>query len=207
MYHRIGAAFDTHCRGLLVDNATQGFNGCRFTQCEIEWMDMPAAHVEHAALIQVTGDDFANATLIQQFQLGVAVALPQALLRLQMAHLLAGDGSEHSAILQVALDLILGDPLTNDPAAFEGHLAKQLSLLGADTAFNHINVAAIAVDDLPTVTPGSAESNPGRFQDGDFKTVLKQEQGAGEAGVAGTDHADIGFHIILQQRAGWSSVG
>lgn len=112
---------------------------------------MAATHVQQPADIVVTGHDLANATLVQQLQLCMAVALPQAFLRLQMVHVLAVECREHAAVLQVALDLVLGDPLANDPAALERHLPQQLRLLRADAALDHINVTAVAVDDLPAI--------------------------------------------------------
>src|SRR5471032_1711989 len=116
-------------------------------------MTTPAAHVKHAADILITTYHFADATLIHQLKLRVTETFPQALLRLQVTHLLGRDGGEHATVLQVALDIIFGHPLTNDPPTFERHLTQQLRLLGADAALNHVDVTAVAVDDLPTVTP------------------------------------------------------
>ncbi|MNH30386.1 hypothetical protein D3C79_906780 [compost metagenome] len=151
MHHRVGATLDAYCRGLLVDLAAQRLDGCGFAQRQVQWVDMAAAHVEHATQVLVAIDHFTNALLVHQFQLGVAEAFPQALLRFQVAHLLGGQGGEHATVFQIALDVVLGHALTDDAPAFEGHLAEQLRLLGADGAFDDIDVAAIAVDDLATV--------------------------------------------------------
>lgn len=110
-----------------------------------------AAHVEHATDIAVARNHFTDALLVHQLELVVAEAFPQALLRLQVAHLLAGEGGEHATVFQVALDVVFGHALTNDAPAFEGHVAQQLCLLGADGAFDDVNVAAVAVDDLAAV--------------------------------------------------------
>ena len=170
-------------------------------------MNVPATHVEHAADVLIAVHDFTDATLIHQLKLRMTETFPQALLGFQMAHLLGGDGGEHATVLQVALDIIFGDPLTNDPPTLERHLPQQLSLLGADTALDHIDIAAIAVDDLATVTPRRAKTHLGRFQDRYLKTVLQQKQGRGQAGVAGADHADISLYIILQGRARRNRIG
>ncbi|MNP49741.1 hypothetical protein D3C76_1439480 [compost metagenome] len=114
-------------------------------------MDVATAHVQHAADVTVAGHHFTDAFLVHQLQLVVAKALPQALLRLQVAHLLGGQGGEYATVLEIALDVVLGDTLTNDAPAFERHMAEQLCLLGADGALDHVDVTAITVDDLAAV--------------------------------------------------------
>ncbi|MNV69902.1 hypothetical protein D3C71_1628340 [compost metagenome] len=86
-------------------------------------------------------------------------------------------------------------------------MAQQLCLLGADGAFDDINVAAVAVDDLAAVAARCAEADLGRFDDAHLEAVLQQEQGAGQAGVAGADDAHIGFHLTLQRRTWRHRVG
>ncbi|MNT19516.1 hypothetical protein D3C72_1547780 [compost metagenome] len=170
-------------------------------------MDVAAAHVEHAAQVLIAIDDFTNALLVHQFQLGMAEALPQAFLRFQVAHLLGGQGSEYATVFQVALDVVLGHALTDDAPALESHVAEQLCLFRADGAFDDIDVAAITVDDLATVAARSAETDFGGFQHGHTKARFQQEQGAGQAGVAGADHADIGLNLFLQRRARRNRIG
>ncbi|MNN44766.1 hypothetical protein D3C81_1590720 [compost metagenome] len=137
----------------------------------------------------------------------MAEAFPQALLRFQVAHLLGGQGGEHATVFQIALDVVLGHALTDDASAFEGHLAEQLRLLGADGAFDDIDVAAVAVDDLATVAARGAETDFRGFQHGHTEARFQQEQGAGQTGVAGADHADIGLNLFLQRRARRNRIG
>ncbi|CAG8863071.1 hypothetical protein PS627_04563 [Pseudomonas fluorescens] len=106
-----------------MDNAAQRLHRSSFAQGQVQRVDMTAAHVEHAADIAVARHDFTDALLVHQLQLGMAVALPQALLRLQVAHLLGRQGSEHAAVLQVALNVVPGHALPDDAPAFEGHMA------------------------------------------------------------------------------------
>ncbi|MNE89788.1 hypothetical protein D3C80_1872360 [compost metagenome] len=68
-------------------------------------------------------------------------------------------------------------------------------------ALDHVDVAAITVDDLPAVTSRGAEADLGSLEYGDPKAVLQQEQGSGQAGIAGTDDAYIGFVLADQGRA------
>ncbi|MCY1363949.1 hypothetical protein D9M69_507320 [compost metagenome] len=151
MHHRVGAALDTGRRALLVDQAAEGFHSRGFTQGQIERMDVTTAHVQHAADIVVGGDDFTDALGVQQFQLVVAEAFPELLLGFQVTHLLLGEGCEYTAVLQVALDVVLLDAVANDAAAFEGHVGHQPGVLRIRGALDSIDVAAVAVDDLAAV--------------------------------------------------------
>ena len=198
MHHRIGAALNAYSGRLLINGAAQGLDSRGLTQRQIERVNMPAAHVQQAALILVTGNHLTDPALIQQLQRRVAIAFPELLLGLQMAHLLSGDGSEYTAVFQITLDLILGHTLTNDLAAFKGHLPQQLSLLGADSAFDHIDIAAITVNDLPAVAARSAEPHLRGFQNSDLETGLQQEQRTRQPGIAGADNAHVRFHLALQ---------
>ncbi|MOA28093.1 hypothetical protein D3C78_1490170 [compost metagenome] len=159
-----------------MDRAAERLDCRRFAQRQVQRVDVPTAHVEHATDVLIARNHFANAALIEQFQLRMTEALPEALLRFQVAHLFGRQRGEHAAVLQVALNVVLGHALANDPATFECHLPEQLRLLRPDAAFDHINVTAITVNDLPAITPGGAEPDLGRLQHGDAKTVLQQEQ-------------------------------
>ncbi|MOA22765.1 hypothetical protein D3C78_1433490 [compost metagenome] len=112
---------------------------------------MSAGVVEQSADVVVAGNHLTDSLTIKQFQLAVAVAFPQPLLCFQMPHLPGGERGEHPAVLQVALDVVAFDPLADDPAALEGHLPHQCGGVRAGTALDHIDVAAITVDDLPAV--------------------------------------------------------
>ena len=175
MHDWIGAALDSNRRRLLMNHTAQRLHRRSLAQRQVQGMDVAAAHVEHAADILITGHHLMNAALVHQFQLGVPVSLPELLLRFQMAHLLVGDGCKHAAILQVALNLILGHPITNDRGTFKCHLTQQLRLLGPDSAFDHVDVAAIAVDDLSAITPRCTKADFGSLKHRHTKSVLQQK--------------------------------
>ncbi|MNZ70003.1 hypothetical protein D3C78_883210 [compost metagenome] len=172
---------------------------------------MPAAVVQQAADVVVAGNHVADCLAIEQFQLSVAVALPEALLGRQMPHLLRVEGGEYASVLQVALDVVAFDALTNDPSTLESHLSQQCCCVRGGAALDHVDVAAITVDDLPAVTSRGAEADLGRFEHGDPKAALQQEQRSGQAGIAGTDDAYIGFVLAdqggaLRRRVGGKGV-
>ncbi|MNQ82802.1 hypothetical protein D3C85_978650 [compost metagenome] len=137
----------------------------------------------------------------------MAVALPQLLLGLQVLHLLLGERSEHAAVLQVALDVVLLDAVADDAAALERHLAHQLGMLGVGGALNHVDVAAIAVHDLAAVAAGSTKTHLGGFEDGHLEAVLQQEEGSGKPGITCAYDADVGFSLADQFRARRNGVG
>src|SRR5690606_40796983 len=116
-------------------------------------MNMTALFVDHSTYIVVAGDHVANGIAIEQFQVLVAVALPESLLCLQMVHLLRGKCGKNTAILQVALNTVTRHAITNDAAALKRHLADQLGFFDRHTVFYGIDVAAVTVDDLPAITP------------------------------------------------------
>ncbi|MNR40522.1 hypothetical protein D3C85_1588190 [compost metagenome] len=68
-----------------------------------------------------------------------------------MPHLLRVEGGEYASVLQVALDVVAFDALTNDPSTLESHLSQQCCCVQGGAALDHVDVAAITVDDLPAV--------------------------------------------------------
>ncbi|MNS16661.1 hypothetical protein D3C72_483180 [compost metagenome] len=207
MHHRAGAALDAYGRRLLINCPAQGLDRRRFTQRQVKRMDMTATHVEHPADVLIASHHFADAALIHQLKLGVPETLPQALLGFEMTHLLGGHRGEHATVLQVALNVVPGDPITNDSPTLERHLPQQLGLLGTDRALDDIDIAAIAVNDLAAITPGRPETHPGRLEHRDLEAVLQQKQGSGQPRITGANHTDIGLHVILQRRARWNRIG
>ncbi|MNI51252.1 hypothetical protein D3C73_1059640 [compost metagenome] len=179
VHHRVGTALDAHRRRLFVDRTAQRLDGRRFAQRQVQRVDVAATHVEHTAHVLLAIHHFADAILIHQLELRVTVALPQTLLRLQVTHLLGRHRRKHTAVLQVTLNIVFGDPLTNDAPTFERHLPQQLRLLAADRTLDHVDVTAVAVDDLATVATRCTETDLGRFQHCDLEATLQEKQGRG----------------------------
>src|SRR5690606_15039786 len=153
MHHRPVAPLDAQRRAVFVNDAAQGFERRRLAQRQIQGVDMAALAVQHTADVALAGHYITDALAVQQLQVGVAVALPQALLLLQVAHLPGGEGGEHAAILEIAGNAVATDPLADDAGALEGHLADQPRLAWLQALFDHIDVAAVAVDDLAAIAP------------------------------------------------------
>ena len=91
-----------------------------------------------------------------------------------MLHVLRRIGCEDATIFKVALDVVLGDALANDAPAFKGHVAEQLCLLGCHAALDHIDITAVAVDDLPAITTRCAKADFCRLNDADLEAVFQQ---------------------------------
>ncbi|RMT20002.1 hypothetical protein ALP54_101884 [Pseudomonas amygdali pv. lachrymans] len=199
MDHRAGTALDANGRRLLVNRAAQGLDRGRFTQRQIERVNMAAGHVQQPADILITGNDFVDPALVHQLKAGVAVTLPQSLLGFQMRQLLAGQCCKYTAILQVALDTVAGNPITDDGCALKGHLPQQLRLAWPDGSLDHINVTAVTIDDLPAITPRRAKADFCRFQHRDPESILQQEQRTRQACIASSDDAHVGFDFTLQR--------
>ncbi len=73
-----------------------------------------------------------------------------------MPHLFAVDGGKYPAVFEVTIYLVFFDAFADDAAALEGHFTKQLGLRLTDSAFYHIEIAAVAVDYLATVAARGA---------------------------------------------------
>src|SRR5690606_16309067 len=101
---------------------------------------------------------------VQQLDPVVTVAPPECLLLLQRLELTVVHGGKHPSILEVAIDSVATNPLTDDLPAFEGHFPQQARLPRPHLLLHHIQIAAVAVDYLPAVAPGRPESHPGRLQ-------------------------------------------
>src|SRR5690606_17281419 len=119
--------------------------------------------------------------------------------------LLGCQRGEDTAVLQIALDLIPGNPITNDRSALERHLPQQLRLPNSNCALDDINVTAVAVDNLSAITPRRTKADLGSLQHRHSKAVLQKKQSAGQARIPCANHTHISFHLTLQLRArrGW----
>ncbi|MCY1560127.1 hypothetical protein D9M68_972300 [compost metagenome] len=80
-------------------------------------------------------------------------------------------------------------------------------MLGADGAFDGVDITAVAVDDLPTVATRSAEADFGGFDNAHLEAIFQQRYGSGEAGVAGADDAYVRFGFAVQFRAWRNWIG
>ena len=87
------------------------------------------------------------------------------------------------------------------PSTLERHLPEQLSLLGPDSALDHIDIAAIAVDDLRAIAPDAPKPTFAAS-----RTVTRNrfpaETGQRTGRVTGADHTDISLYVILQAGRG-----
>ncbi len=199
--HHVGFAVgDFHRRRLFEDLAAQADDGAGFAQGQVQRVDVAALHVQQAADV-VLGADFAvDLRLVEHLQVVIAQALPVALLFRQALELLVVQGGEDATGAVVALDVVVLDALADDVGAFEDHAAEHFGAFFAVAFFDHVHVAAVGVDQLPAVAPAGAEADLGRFQHGDAVAGFRQEQGRGQAGVAGADHADVALHQLFELR-------
>ena len=170
-------------------------------------MDVATTHVQHAAGVDVGIDDLANAALVEQFQLGVAIALPELFLGFQVLHVLAIQGGKHTAVLQVAVNVVTRDKFANDASTLKGHIAQQACLIRSQGALDDVDIATVAIDDLPAVAPGCPKPHLHSLQHGDPKPLFGQVQCRRDTGEAGANHTDVGFAAALQRRSSWRGVG
>ncbi len=159
---------------------------------------MAAGHVQQTTDVLIAGHNFVDPALVHQFQVGMAVAFPEPLLGFQVRQLLAGQRRKHTAVLQVALNAVAGNPVTNDGRTLKCHLPQQLRLARPDGALDHVDVTAVTVDDLPAVTARRAKPDLRGFQHRDPKAVFQQKQRAGQACIASPDDTHVSLDLALQ---------
>ncbi len=131
-------------------------------------MDVAALHVEQATDVGVGADFATNVSRVEHLQIAVAVAFPTALLLGQTVELFLVHRCEDTARAVVAFDVVFLDARTDDVGAFEDHAAENFCGLVAVALFDHIDVAAVGVDQLPAVATAGAVADFRRFEHGHF---------------------------------------
>ena len=165
-------------------------------------MQVPAAGVVHAAMIDVGRHHRPDLVAAHQARLAVAVALAQQIqLDLQFVDVLRLGGAEQIAGLEVAGNAVARHPLADDGLGLLGHVPQALGVLDADPAGDLPHARRIAGADLPAVAAGSAPADARRLQHDDGIAALRQVQRGRDAGVAGADHAHIRLDRAVERRA------
>ena len=202
-----GAMLEGQDRALLVNHAAQRFQGGCLAQRQIQRMKVAAGVIDQHAGIAVAADLTLVGVAFQQFELIVAVTLPQRLMMPQGFELLGVAGGEQVAVAQVALDAVGRDALADHPVALERHVAQSTSRLDAVLVFDHVHVAAVAVDDLAAIAPRGAIADARGFQHDHLQAFLGQMQRRRQAGESGAHHAHVAADIGRQRRARRRGIG
>jgi hypothetical protein len=155
-------------------------------------MNMAAAVVDQASQIAVAAEYAAQATLVEQLHVGVAMVRPQLPGCLQSPQLAGIAGDEYPAGTIVAVDPVALDQGANDLPSLEHHGAEGPGSSGAMALSDGVDIPAVAVDHLAAIAATRAPADPSRLQHHNPITPLRQMQGGGEAGEAGSDDADVG---------------
>ena len=170
-------------------------------------MNMAAAVVEQGADVAVAVHFATNRLSVQQLQLRVAVALPVGFLFFQRLQLFVIHRHEQAARAIIALDLVALDTFANNIAAFEHHAAEHFSGIRAVVFFNHVDIAAVGVNQLTAIAAAGAEADARPFQHHHVVAHFGQMQGRRESGVAAADDADVAAYRFVQRRKGFIFVG
>ncbi|VVM93551.1 hypothetical protein PS681_02935 [Pseudomonas fluorescens] len=163
-------------------------------------MNVAALHVQQTTNVSIGADFATNLSRIKHLQIAVAVTFPAALLLGQTVELFLVHCCEDAARAVVAFDVVFLDARTDDVGAFEDHAAEDFRSLVAVARFDHVDVAAVGVDELTAVATAGAVADFCRFQHRHFVAGFGEEQRRGQAGVAGADDADVALDRLFQNR-------
>ena len=176
-----------------LEDRRAGFDRrARQPEIVVERMQVPAAGVVDAALIDVGRHHRPDLVAVHQARLVVAVPLAQQIeLGLQFIHVRRLDGAEQIAGLEVAANVVARHPLADDGLGLLGHVPQAPGVFDAHPAGDLLHARRIAGADLAAVAAGSTPADARRLQHHDGIAALRQVQGGRDAGVAGADHAHI----------------
>lgn len=135
---------------------------------------------------------------VQQLVVVHAVPTPEYLLCFQLFHLLGIEGGKQILLLEIALDVVLCDPFSDDAPAFLNDLAHEGADLGSVPLLDGCQAGVEAIDDLAAVAAGRPPADLGALDDHDLVPFLGQVQCGGKPAVAGPDDADIGVNGLSQ---------
>ena len=154
-------------------------------------MNMSPAAVQQRAGIAFAVDFPADRAGIQQLQLRVAVAFPVGFLLFQRLQLLMVQGNKQPAGTIVALDLIALNTLPDDFPAFKHHAPKDFGSIGAIVFLNHVDIAAVGVNQLAAVASAGTEADARPFKEHHVVAHFSEMQCGGEAGITAAYHAHV----------------
>src|SRR5690554_5996195 len=130
----------------------------------------------------------------------MAIAFPQRFLLTQCRQLLDVTGGKQVALLEVTGDIMTPNTLTNNAIAFKGHITKGPGAFAAVAGLDHIHVAAVAVNDLSTVTPRSAKTHSGGLKHHDLNSLFGKMQRRRDSGETRSHHAHLALDFPIERR-------
>ena len=211
--HQVGCAHAAACaahlhrlamdqlqhRAVLKDAHPKGLGRLRFTQYQVERVQMPGTHVDQAAGIHSRAHHLCHVLWADQPRfMGIPHGRQVRLFALERRELRRSIGEFAKAPAQVTVDAVLGNAL-----AHQGDRVDTGPLHIAHALLAHVfgkpgDIMANATDQLPTVAPACAPTDAARFQQHHREPALGQFDGGVDPGKAAADHTHIGAQVCLK---------
>ena len=200
---------DVEDAALLVDYGPSRDRGAGQSQAIVQRMKMACATLAQRAVVDPRAKAFLEFGLCKDPGVGVAQRVILVLPFLQPVELSRFRNGMDVTPDQVAIDLVLGDPIDDQPLRLFGEVEALsrvvLTELRLDLALTRREAGA----DLTAIPARSPIAHGFGLEDHDPVAGLRQFQGSRQAGEARTDDADIGVDISCKGRviAMWGCSG
>ena len=159
---------------VFVNAHAEACRRARFAQAQIERVQMSAAPVDDAAVVDVRAEHAAHVAGFDDFELGARLVMGHCLIVLaQAAHVARAGGDFHPAGPVVAFDGVLGDALLDDLVAAIADVAHELGAGRAELALDAV-LPADAADHLAAVAARRAPADAIGFEHDDRVAALGQ---------------------------------
>jgi hypothetical protein len=201
---RRSAVNDLQHFAVFEDQRTETFRRPRFTDAQVERVQMHVAGVLDCAVIELALQQVAHLAAVEQADL---IAQPAAhgffIIVAQSSHVAGFVGRVQMTVFEVALDAVFLDALLDDfmpaPAQVPDEIVDVIAEFRAHL-FAHRAVAGEAAGDLAAIAPGGAPADLVAFDDGDFQAFFGEFKGRGDAGKAAADDHHVNLVPTLQRR-------
>ncbi|MNF83305.1 hypothetical protein D3C84_656270 [compost metagenome] len=189
---------------VFEDQCAQAFGRPRFTDAQVERVQMHVAGVLDCAVIEIALQQVAYLAAVEQADLVAHATTHRFVVILAQAVHVAGlVRGMQVTVFEVAGDAVFLDALLDDLVPAPAQVPDEIVDLianGATHLFAHRFIAREAAGDLAAIAPGGAPADFITFDNGDFQAFFRQFDSGGDAGETATDDHHIDTMLTLQGR-------
>ncbi|MNV44641.1 hypothetical protein D3C71_1364080 [compost metagenome] len=201
MHFDLGAVIDVRDGGLFEQLHAQLLCGSRFTQRQVQRMQVSGAHVDQTADVALGTDDGMHFTGLQQSGFIAITEAAQFFGIFGKTFKVSGLVGQIAVTPgQVAGNLKTLDPLSDDFHGFKPHEFHLTHTVRADHVGELIEAVADAANQLPAVASAGAPTDLVGFEQHHAEAALGEFQRRVQPRETATNHAHIGHQIPCEHR-------